>query len=54
MPPAGEMTGVTSCRERGILQPVGDLLAHEIVVAAIFELQSDEAEREYSVRTDVG
>ena len=41
-------------RQRGVLQPVGDLLAHEIVVAAIFELQADKAEREHRVRADVG
>ena len=53
MPPAGEMTGVTTVGSVGILQPVGDLLTHEIVVAAIFELQADEAEREHGVRADV-
>jgi hypothetical protein len=41
-------------RQRGVLQPVGDLLAHEIIVTAIFELQADKAEREHRVRADVG
>src|SRR5262249_729766 len=41
-------------RERSVLQPVDDLLAHEIVVAAIFELQADETEREHCVRADIG
>ncbi len=41
-------------RQRRVLQPVDDLLAHEIVVAAIFELQADEAEREHRVGADIG
>ena len=41
-------------RKRGILQPVRDLLAHEIVIAAIFELQADKTEREDCVGADVG
>ena len=47
------MTGVTVGRQRSVFQAVSDLLAHEIVVAAIFELQPDETESEYGVRTDV-
>ena len=39
--------------QRGILQPVGDLLTHKVIVAAIFELQADKAEREHRVRADV-
>ena len=54
MPPAGEITGVTAGRQCRVLQAVGDLLAHEIVIAAIFELQADKAEREHRVRADVG
>ena len=45
MPPAGEITGCTPVGSVGVLQPVDHLLAHEIVVAAVFELQADEAER---------
>ena len=40
-------------RQRRIFQTVSDLLAHEIVVAPIFELQPDETESEDGVRTDV-
>ena len=42
------------CWQRRIFQPVGDLLADEVVVAAVFELQADKAEREHRVRADVG
>src|SRR5262249_8716469 len=41
------------CRQRRIFQPIGDLLAYKIVIAAIFELQSNEPEREHGVRADV-
>ena len=33
-----------ACRQYRVLQPVEGLLAHEMIVAAVFELQADEAE----------
>jgi hypothetical protein len=39
-------------RQHRILQPVEGLLAHEMIVAAVFELQADEAERVDGVGAD--
>ena len=39
-------------RQIHVLQPVQRLLAHEIVVAAVVELQPDEAQREHRVGAD--
>ena len=40
-------------RKLDVLQPVERLLAHEVVVAAVFELQADEAQRKHRVGADV-
>ena len=40
-------------RQFDVLQPVERLLPDEMVVAAVFELQADEAQREHRVRADV-
>ena len=52
MPPAGEITGCTPVGSVGVLQAIERLLAHEVVVAAVFELQADEAERVDGVGAD--
>ena len=39
-------------RQHRILQPVDGLLAHEMIVAAVFELQADEAQRVDGVGAD--
>ena len=39
-------------RKLDVLQPVERLLAHEVVVAAVFELQPDEAQRKHRVGAD--
>ena len=41
------------CWQCRVFQAVRNLLANEIVIAAIFELQPDEAERENCVRADI-
>ncbi len=52
MPPAGEITGSDAGRQARVLEPVDGLLADEMIVAAVFELQPDEAQREDGVGAD--
>ena len=52
MLPAGEITGCTPVGSSASFKPVERLLPHEVVVAAVFELQTDEAQREHRVGAD--